>query len=131
MRRLLGLGLLAIGVTAAVVIGARLSRAVGELASIAAVVDVSQVEMLSLEPPALVPPAIATQAPAEVAPLEPTSDAAGDDGPPPLEESELALEYFGDAVSLNDLGQLQSPDPEFDRAMRELANDRGEIEARD
>jgi hypothetical protein len=130
MRRLLGLGLLAVGVAAAAVIGVRLAGAIGEVASLATAVHVSPVKALPTGTAASELPALATE-PAAVAPLEPAADTVSSDEQPLFEESELALEYFGAEVSLNDLGQLASPDPEFDRALRALANERGEIEAHD
>lgn len=50
------------------------------------------------------------------------------DAPSPFSDAELMLEYIGDRVSLNDFGQLQTADPEFERAIRELAGEQGEIE---
>ena len=50
-----------------------------------------------------------------------------EDESPLLDEREFLREYFGDEVSLNDLGQLASPDPEFEQAMQGLANEFGEI----
>ena len=131
MRRLLGFGLLAVGVTGAVAVGARLAGAVGELASVAGSVEISHAGLPALESLAIEPSPLEIPPPAAVAPPEAVSDAGSDADRSLFEENELALEYFGSEVSLNDLGQLQSPDREFDRAIRALANERGEIDARD
>jgi hypothetical protein len=137
MRRLLGLGLVVTAVSAAAVtIGVRLTAAVAEISRLAATADVAELETQAETAPndgsARATPPLETAPPAALVPSDTPLEPVGDeDGPPLFTESELALQYFGDDVSLNDLGQLQSPDPEFDRAMRQLANERGEIEAND
>jgi hypothetical protein len=134
MGRLLGLGLVATAVTAAVIIGVRLTAAVAEISRLAATADVAEVETQAAphDGSARAAPPLDTAPPAALVPSDIALEPVGDeDALPLLPKSELALQYFGDDVSLNDLGQLQSPDPEFDRSMRQLADERGEIEAND
>jgi hypothetical protein len=135
---------LIIGAVAAVVaggfiLGGRLSRAVKQITAVESAVvarSVSSSASVAFIPePARAPlprPAVEpTRNATPTAAYPPASDGAiVDEDAPPLDEGVFLLEYFGVEVSLNVLGQLQTPDPEFEREMRELANERGEITER-
>ena len=129
---LVSAGVLAALAMLAVVVGSRVSGALEEISELASSAGVE-----TSRAPSPVQTGIAASvseleavavanAPAEEAPA--AQEAAVPTDPAVFGEQELQLDYFGDRLSLNDLGQLTTPDPEFDRAVRALANEFGEIE---
>lgn len=134
--RYLLIGATAVIAAGAVVTGLRLADTLGQMSDIGSGVSVAAVRdtgnLASASNAEATPSTASSQANFVVmqeSPLPEIPTRYGDDTEEMLlfDEDEFLLEYFGDSVSLNDIGQLRESDPEFERMIRELANEFGEI----
>jgi hypothetical protein len=142
LTRLLILGVLATALACTVVVGRLLSAAAGEIAAVASVfgeaagrapqiaLGVSEsARALNAASAPTVPSGPTPQASSRLPDIA-ADESSMEDAVHLFDENEFELDYFGDELSLNDLGQLETTDPEFEREIRALANEIGEIQER-